>query len=100
MRSPEGADTARGVYREVVPPERIVFTDTFADEEGNLVEPARYGMARTGRRDAGDGDLRGGQGKTKLTLHQSVSVSVAESTGAMQGWIELLDRLAAELAQA
>ena len=45
MRWPEGRDYwGRWVYREVVPPERIVFTDTFADEEGNPAEPARYGM--------------------------------------------------------
>jgi uncharacterized protein YndB with AHSA1/START domain len=40
------------------------------------------------------------QGKTKLTLHHGVALSLAESTGAMQGWSEALDRLAAELAQA
>ena len=39
------------------------------------------------------------QGKTKLTLHHAVSLPLAESTGAMQGWNESLDRLAAELAR-
>jgi len=35
MRSPEGKDYwSRGVYREIVPPERIVCTDSFADEKG------------------------------------------------------------------
>jgi hypothetical protein len=38
------------------------------------------------------------RGKTKLTLHHAVALSLAERTGAMQGWREILDRLAAELA--
>jgi uncharacterized protein YndB with AHSA1/START domain len=51
MRSPEGRDFwNKGVFREVVEPERIVSTDSFSDEEGNLVQPAHYGMAQTGRR--------------------------------------------------
>jgi uncharacterized protein YndB with AHSA1/START domain len=45
MRSPEGQDYwSTGVYREIVPPERIVCTDSFADEKGNLVPASHYGM--------------------------------------------------------
>jgi uncharacterized protein YndB with AHSA1/START domain len=40
------------------------------------------------------------QGKTKLTLRHSIALSLAESSGAAQGWSESLDRLAAELAKA
>jgi uncharacterized protein YndB with AHSA1/START domain len=36
MRSPEGQEQwARSVYREIVPPERLVYTTTFADEHAN-----------------------------------------------------------------
>jgi uncharacterized protein YndB with AHSA1/START domain len=46
MRSPEGRDFwNKGVFREVVEPERIVSTNSFSDEEGNLVQPAHYGMS-------------------------------------------------------
>lgn len=42
MRSPEGRDFwVTGVFREVVVPERLVFTDSFAD--GNVVPAADYG---------------------------------------------------------
>ena len=42
MRSPEGKDYwGTGVVREVVPGTRIVYTDSFADEKGNVV-PATY----------------------------------------------------------
>jgi uncharacterized protein YndB with AHSA1/START domain len=45
MRSPEGQDLySTGFYREIVPNERIVFTDSFADAEGNVIPPSQYGM--------------------------------------------------------
>ncbi len=38
MRSPESQDYwSTGTYREVVPPERLVCTDSFADADGNVV---------------------------------------------------------------
>ena len=45
MRSPEGRDTwVTGVFREVVVPERLVLTDSFADAEGNVVPAEHYGF--------------------------------------------------------
>ena len=45
MRSPEGQDYwSTGVYRDIVPLERIVFTDSFADEKGNVVPASHYGV--------------------------------------------------------
>ncbi|HEX6281704.1 MAG TPA: SRPBCC domain-containing protein [Nitrososphaera sp.] len=42
MRSPEGKDYWNtGAYPEIVEPERMVCTDSFADEEGNVV-PASH----------------------------------------------------------
>ncbi len=39
MRSPEGQDHwSRSVYREIVPPEKLVYTSTFADEHAHPVE--------------------------------------------------------------
>jgi uncharacterized protein YndB with AHSA1/START domain len=39
MRSPEGQDHwARSVYSEIVPPEKLVYTSTFADEHANPTE--------------------------------------------------------------
>jgi len=46
MRSPEGKDYwSTGVYQEIVEPERIVCTDSFADEEGNVVSASHYDMS-------------------------------------------------------
>ena len=45
MHSPEGRDFwSTGVYREIVPMERLVLTDSFADEKGNVVPASHYGM--------------------------------------------------------
>jgi uncharacterized protein YndB with AHSA1/START domain len=39
MRSPAGQEHwARSVYREIVPPEKLVYTTTFADEHANPIE--------------------------------------------------------------
>lgn len=46
MRSPEGKDYwSKSVYREIVEPERLVYTDSFADAEGNVVPASYYGMS-------------------------------------------------------
>jgi uncharacterized protein YndB with AHSA1/START domain len=45
MRSPEGRDFwSTGTYREIVVPERIVVTDSFADDKGNIVPASHYGF--------------------------------------------------------
>jgi len=45
MRSPDGQDFfSTGIFREIVEPERLAFTDSFADAEGNVVPASHYGM--------------------------------------------------------
>ena len=99
MRSPEGKDYwSTGVYREVVEPERIVCTDSFADEHGNVVPATHYGMSP-------DFPLEmlvtvtfeEHEGKTKMTLrHVGIPAGeMSELTGA--GWNESFDKLAESL---
>jgi uncharacterized protein YndB with AHSA1/START domain len=46
MRAPDGQNFwTAGEFREVVGPERIVYTDNFADEHGNPVPASYYGMS-------------------------------------------------------
>jgi uncharacterized protein YndB with AHSA1/START domain len=41
MRGPDGMESwGRAVYREIVPPQRIVYVDSFSDAEGNVVPGA------------------------------------------------------------
>jgi uncharacterized protein YndB with AHSA1/START domain len=46
LRSPDGQDYwGSGVYRELVPRERIVYTDSFADAGGNPVPLSHSAMS-------------------------------------------------------
>jgi uncharacterized protein YndB with AHSA1/START domain len=85
MRSPDGRDLwVQGVYREIVPPERIVFT-------GPLEEDGRRGETVMTITFA---DLRG---RTKLAVHQTFTIETEGTRGAERGWNTSLDRLAAYL---
>lgn len=92
MRGPDGTDyPGGGVYREVVPPERLVFTNIATDQQGNVL---LEGLT-TVTFDEYDG-------KTKLTLHTRavalVDYASAYLAGMEEGWKQTLDGLAATLA--
>ena len=90
MRSPEGADHwLQGVYREIVEPERLVFTYAWEDAGG---EPGHETLVTVTFEEFG--------GKTRLTLNQAVFESVTACTEHQSGWTECLNRLAAYLARA
>ena len=95
MKSPEGQEYwSTGVYREIVPLERIVCTDSFADEKGNVVPASHYNMP-------GEWPLEllvtvlfeDAAGKTKMTLrHQGIPEgTMSEQT--RTGWNESFDKL-------
>jgi len=106
MRGPAGTDFDRdfwstGVYREIVPMERLVCTDSFADEHGNVVPATHYGMEEdiplellvtVTFEDEG--------GKTRMTLRH-VGFPVGQHRNeANDGWSQSFDKLAAALAAA
>ena len=99
MRSPEGKDYwSTGVYREIIPMERLVFTDCFADEQGNVVPATYYGLGvdfpiemlviMT---------LEDQDGKTKLTLRHIDLPTGPDREGAQLGWSQSFDKLAESL---
>jgi uncharacterized protein YndB with AHSA1/START domain len=100
MRSPEGKDYwSVGVYREIVPMERIVCTDSFADEKGNVVPASHYGMP-------GDNwplemlvnvTFEEIHGKTTMTLHHVGHPGGQMSEMAGTGWNQSFDKLAEQL---
>ena len=96
VRSPDGHECwCKGVYREITPPERIVFSMGIADEQGASLDPADAGMDPDWPRETTvTVTFAEHDGKTTLTLHQTVSESLAKRTGAYPSWIEMLDRLA------
>jgi uncharacterized protein YndB with AHSA1/START domain len=102
MRAPDGQDIwCRGVYREVVEPERIVSTDSFSDKDGNIVDPAQYGMHPDWPREALiTVTFAEEHGKTKFILRHAVgSAQAADRDACRGGWNEMLDRLAGYLAE-
>ncbi len=99
MHSPDGKDYwSKGVFREIVAPERLVMTDSFADENGNTVPGSYYGMSKDFPLEmlitVIFEELDGDNGKTKITLRHSGMPSGADSEGAGQGWNESFDKLA------
>lgn len=99
MRSESGQEVWRkgiwstGVYKEIVPMKRIVFTDCFADEDGNVVPATYYGMEGfplelevTLTFEEVEGN------KTKMTLlHKGLPEKVREEC--RTGWNESFDKL-------
>ncbi|MBI4357970.1 MAG: SRPBCC domain-containing protein [Candidatus Omnitrophica bacterium] len=96
-----------GVYNEIVPMEKIVCTDCFADEHGNVVSAAHYGMTGdfplemlvTVTFSAEGGSASGGEKsreKTKMTLqHTGLPAEMKEDC--KTGWNESFDKLAESL---
>jgi uncharacterized protein YndB with AHSA1/START domain len=99
MRSPDGRDFwSTGVYREIVPGERLVMTDSFADERGNVVPATHYGMSPDLPLEM-EIEIRfeEKQGKTTLTLRH---IGIPEGTMrelTEAGWNESFDKLAESL---
>jgi uncharacterized protein YndB with AHSA1/START domain len=86
-----------GVYKEIIPMKKIVCTDCFSDEQGNVVPASYYGM---------EGEfplemmvtitfevVQGN--KTRMTLVHEGLPAGEHTKGATQGWNESFDKLAA-----
>lgn len=90
MRTPDGREFWRhGVYREVVPPERLVFTyfsdDTHSNPEHEMLVTVTF-------EDLG--------GRTRLTLRQTELESAAARESHRTGWLSTLERLAGHVERA
>jgi uncharacterized protein YndB with AHSA1/START domain len=94
MESPDGSMKmwTTGEYTEIVPNERLVYTESPADENGNLVSPSAMGMpdgypAKTEvtilLEDLG--------GRTKMVMTHT---GVPADSGANAGWEQAFDKLA------
>ena len=96
MRSPNGIeDRQRGVFREIVEPERIVFTYQFEEFAGrpDSGRPMNDGAA-PGHQTIVTVSFEDLGGKTRLTVHQGVFQSAEARDNHIHGWSEALDHLA------
>jgi uncharacterized protein YndB with AHSA1/START domain len=88
MRSPQGEDhRMRGVYREIVAPERLVFTHAWLDARGAPGPETLVTVTLAER-----------NGRTEMTFHQGIFESVASRDGHEQGWTSCFELLAELLA--
>jgi uncharacterized protein YndB with AHSA1/START domain len=103
MKGPDGEVVGwnGGEYFEIVEHEKIVYSMYFADAEGNKIDPAQYGIELEAMDDAHDVVLFEdfGDGQTKLTLIGSEPMESARNSGQLEGWNEILDKVAAVVAE-
>lgn len=83
MHAPDGTEHwLEGVYREVVPPERLVFTHSWLDAR---MQPTIETLVTITFAERG--------GKTELTLRQTGLASPASRDGHEAGWTSTFNRL-------
>jgi uncharacterized protein YndB with AHSA1/START domain len=97
MHGPPGTEWDKdmwsvGTYKEIVPMKKIIVTDNFADEKGNVVPGSYYGMPEGPPAESLiTATFEEIDGKTKLTLNHE---GLDDDSGAEGGWNESLDKFA------
>lgn len=96
MRGPDGRDYwSTGRYLEIVPGEKLVMSDSFADEEGNVVPASKYGMSSEFPLELRiTVSLSDYDGRTEMTLIHEGMPAGGEGEQANIGWNESFDKLA------
>ena len=88
LHAPDGRDHwVQGVYREIVEPERLVFTHAWEDEDGR---PGPETVVTVTFEDRGN--------RTEMRFHQAFFETTASRDGHQSGWSESFQRLAEHLA--
>lgn len=99
MQSPDGRRMYyTGVYKEIVPMKRLVFTDSLSDAEGNVLPPSAMGMPE-GSPESMDVTVtfEHEDGKTTVTVSH---VGFGEGGDyAAAGWEQAFEKLAEVLAE-
>ncbi len=98
MKSPEGqVFWSTGRYHEIVEPEKLVMSDSFSDEKGNVVSPTQHGMSPDFPEELRITVIFEEEaGHTKMTLHHGDvgGMPRADLDSMRQGWEESFDKLA------
>ena len=100
MKSSDGRQMYyTGIYKEIVPMERIVYTDSMSDAEGNVMSPTEMGMP-AGSPTSMDVTVTFAHAGGKTTVTVSHVGSGEGADHAAMGWEQAFDKLAAVLAEA
>ncbi len=109
MRGPAGTQWDKvmysaGVYKEIVPNEKLVTTDYFSDENGNMLDPTAYGQSSDAPREMTITVLfeEIEKGKTRLSITYMKPETEAQyqamlKSGMTEGWNSSLNKLAEAL---
>jgi uncharacterized protein YndB with AHSA1/START domain len=106
MQGPAGSEWDKvmysaGVYKEIVPQQKLVVTDYFSDENGNMMNPADFGQDANFPKESTITVLFEAiePDKTKLSIIYPKPTTEAEfeamkNSGMQEGWSSSLDKLA------
>ena len=113
MHGPKGSkwdqdSYSAGVFKEIIPNEKLIVTDYFSDSEGNMIEPADAGIDGNFPKEMTmtilfeEVDPPAGRGKTKLSIiyqkpETEEQLQAMLKTGMKEGWSTSLDKLAEAL---
>lgn len=97
MRSPRGKDTwSTGVFKKIKPNEKLVFTMSLSDEEGNVIPPVHLENENRALESEVTVTLEDKEAKTKMTLHHT-GIRDEMQKSARTGWNQSFDKLAGSL---
>jgi uncharacterized protein YndB with AHSA1/START domain len=109
MHGPKGSEWDKdiysaGVYKEIVPNQKLVVTDYFSDEHGEMLNPSDYGQDPNFPREVTVTVLFEAveSGRTKLSIiypepETKEQMEAMLKSGMEEGWHSSLDKLAASL---
>jgi uncharacterized protein YndB with AHSA1/START domain len=96
MAPPQGqAHWVTGTYLEIIPGKKFVATDSFSDKDGNVVDPAVYGMEGHPTELRWVVTLEDLGGRTRMTLVHEGMPAGLYSDMAEAGWNEIFDKMGA-----
>ena len=98
MKSPEWQEFwSTWTYKELHKPDKIICTDSFADEKGNIVSPTHYGLVSEFPEECVmDVTFEDIWGKTKMTL-KIIGMPESDQEDAKKGWNWSFNKLEAIL---
>jgi len=94
MRGPDGKEYwSAGSVKEFIPEKKLVITDSFSDEHGNIISASEYGMPGNWPKELLiTFFLEEADGATKLKLiHEGIPEEMRDEC--IKGWNESLDKL-------
>lgn len=94
MRGPDGKEYwSTGVVKEFIPEKKLVITDSFSDEKGNIKSASEYGLPGDWPRELLITlELEEADSATKLNLHHE-GIPPEMHDECVQGWNESFDKL-------